>query len=117
MILLVPRQREKPLRVHKEPWCSGLTCLPVTQKIAGSNPVGSALSRERNKRTALYFFALLYWSIRPETEIYNVSVGCVAMMLILAMLSQILVIGGLSLVFHVEGMDLPDVMETIPHRG
>ncbi len=25
-----------------EPWCSGLTCLPVTQKIAGSNPVGSA---------------------------------------------------------------------------
>ena len=25
----------------KEPWCSGLTCLPVTQKIAGSNPVGS----------------------------------------------------------------------------
>src|SRR5215470_11418410 len=29
-------------REHKmEPWCSGLTCLPVTQKIAGSNPVGS----------------------------------------------------------------------------
>ena len=26
---------------HMEPWCSGLTCLPVTQKIAGSNPVGS----------------------------------------------------------------------------
>ncbi len=26
----------------EEPWCSGLTCLPVTQKIAGSNPVGSA---------------------------------------------------------------------------
>ena len=26
----------------QEPWCSGLTCLPVTQKIAGSNPVGSA---------------------------------------------------------------------------
>ena len=26
-----------------EPWCSGLTCLPVTQKTAGSNPVGSVL--------------------------------------------------------------------------
>ncbi len=26
---------------QREPWCSGLTCLPVTQKIAGSNPVGS----------------------------------------------------------------------------
>jgi hypothetical protein len=26
-----------------EPWCSGLTCLPVTQEIAGSNPVGSAI--------------------------------------------------------------------------
>jgi hypothetical protein len=27
--------------INEEPWCSGLTCLPVTQKIAGSNPVGS----------------------------------------------------------------------------
>ncbi len=107
----------KASKVHQEPWCSGLTCLPVTQKIAGSNPVGSALSRERNKRTALYFFALLYWLIRPATEIYDVSVGCVAMTPILAMLSQILVIVGLSFVFHVEGVDLPDVMETIPHRG
>ena len=25
------------------PWCSGLTCLPVTQEIAGSNPVGTAI--------------------------------------------------------------------------
>src|SRR2546425_10202368 len=41
MIILAPRQSEKPLIVHEEPWCSGLTCLPVTQKIAGSNPVGS----------------------------------------------------------------------------
>ncbi len=23
-------------------WCSGLTCLPVTEEIAGSNPVGPA---------------------------------------------------------------------------
>lgn len=27
-----------------EPWCRGLTCLPVTQETAGSNPVGSAIS-------------------------------------------------------------------------
>ena len=26
-----------------ELWCSGLTCLPVTQEIAGSNPVSSAI--------------------------------------------------------------------------
>ena len=26
-----------------ELWCSGLTCLPVTQETAGSNPVGSAI--------------------------------------------------------------------------
>jgi hypothetical protein len=29
--------------IHVEPWCRGLTCLPVTQEIAGSNPVGSAI--------------------------------------------------------------------------
>ena len=28
-----------------DPWCSGPTCLPVTQEIAGSNPVGSAILR------------------------------------------------------------------------
>src|SRR6266568_4238418 len=33
---------KKASSAHQEPWCSGLTCLPVTQKIAGSNPVGSA---------------------------------------------------------------------------
>jgi hypothetical protein len=27
---------------HMELWCSGLTCLPVTQETAGSNPVSSA---------------------------------------------------------------------------
>src|SRR5438067_9092760 len=32
---------KKASSAHQEPWCSGLTCLPVTQKIAGSNPVGS----------------------------------------------------------------------------
>lgn len=26
------------------PWCSGLTCHPVTVEIAGSNPVGVAIS-------------------------------------------------------------------------
>ncbi len=28
---------------NAEPWCRGLTCLPVTQETAGSNPVGSAI--------------------------------------------------------------------------
>jgi hypothetical protein len=27
-------------------WCRGLTCLPVTEEIAGSNPVGPAKKRE-----------------------------------------------------------------------
>ena len=27
---------------EEELWCRGLTCLPVTQEIAGSNPVSSA---------------------------------------------------------------------------
>ena len=48
--------------VHKEPWCSGLTCLPVTQKIAGSNPVGSVSFYRKNILNMLfrfiYFFAL-----------------------------------------------------------
>ena len=34
------------MRQNEEPWCSGLTCLPVTQKIAGSNPVGSGRFRD-----------------------------------------------------------------------
>ena len=25
------------------PWCSGLTCRPVTAKIVGSNPIGVAI--------------------------------------------------------------------------
>jgi hypothetical protein len=32
--------------INEEPWCSGLTCLPVTQEIAGSNPVGSGRFRD-----------------------------------------------------------------------
>ena len=28
---------------HTAPWCRWLTCLPVTQKIAGSSPVGAAI--------------------------------------------------------------------------
>src|SRR5947209_5124577 len=27
-----------------DPWCSGQTCQPVTLEIAGSNPVGSAIT-------------------------------------------------------------------------
>lgn len=26
-------------------WCSGPTCLPVTEKTTGSNPVGTAMSK------------------------------------------------------------------------
>jgi hypothetical protein len=29
-------------QIKMELWCRGLTCLPVTQEIAGSNPVSSA---------------------------------------------------------------------------
>jgi hypothetical protein len=28
------------------PWCSGQTCQPVTLEIAGSNPVGPAITSE-----------------------------------------------------------------------
>ena len=40
------------------PWCSGLSRLPVTQKIAGSNPVG----------TAIYFFGFIAQSVEQRTE-------------------------------------------------
>ena len=36
-----PNRTQQGATINEEPWCSGLTCLPVTQKIAGSNPVGS----------------------------------------------------------------------------
>lgn len=37
------RGGSSPSRPTKtEPWCSGLTCLPVTQENASSNLVGSA---------------------------------------------------------------------------
>ena len=29
-------------RCEMDHWCSGLTCLPVTEEITGSNPVWSA---------------------------------------------------------------------------
>src|SRR5260370_5773306 len=35
--------------INEDPWCSGLPCLPVTQKIAGSNPVGSGRFRDLPK--------------------------------------------------------------------
>ena len=34
-----------PASPQLDPWCSGPTCQPVTLEIAGSNPVGSAISR------------------------------------------------------------------------
>ena len=55
-----------PVRVTKvsltvsyaEPWCSGLTCLPVTQEIASSTLVGSAI----------FHFASRVNPIRPASE-------------------------------------------------
>jgi hypothetical protein len=41
IILFASSNMRRLRKVYVEPWCSGLTCLPVTQKIAGSNPVGS----------------------------------------------------------------------------
>lgn len=38
-----------------EPWCSGLAYLPVKQKIAGSNPVGSAQTTQRGNGMVLWF--------------------------------------------------------------
>ena len=35
-----------------DPWCSGPTCQPVTLEIAGSNPVGSAISHLPNAPSA-----------------------------------------------------------------
>ena len=43
------------------PWCSGLTCLPVTQEIVGSNPIGVAI------------FASVAQSVEQRTE--NPRVG------------------------------------------
>ena len=39
------------------PWCSGLSRLPVTQKIAGSNPVGTAI-----------FLGFIAQSVEQRTE-------------------------------------------------
>src|SRR5450759_950480 len=46
-----PRPRWQPRKVpcyhpppQLDPWCSGPTCQPVTLEIAGSNPVGSAIT-------------------------------------------------------------------------
>ena len=35
---------------HVELWCSGPTCLPVTQETAGSNPVSSAILLNQAQR-------------------------------------------------------------------
>ena len=37
------------------PWCRGLTCLPVTQKIAGSNPVGTEYDDRRGFMPRRFF--------------------------------------------------------------
>ena len=41
-----PVSPTRKLATFAEAWCSGLTCLPVTQEIAGSTPVASANNAE-----------------------------------------------------------------------
>ncbi len=41
-----PVSPTRKLAIIAEAWCSGLTCLPVTQEIAGSTPVASANNAE-----------------------------------------------------------------------
>src|SRR5262245_36399410 len=50
-----------PFVGRADPWCSGPTCQPVTLEIAGSNPVGSAISQESQAvpwRTACFRYLL-----------------------------------------------------------
>ena len=46
-----------PFSATMVPWCSWLTRLPVTQKIAGSSPVGTAI-----------FFGFIAQSVEQRTE-------------------------------------------------
>ncbi len=46
------------LNIIMELWCRGLTCLPVTQENAGSNPVSSATYMNDEQR--LRFSAFLF---------------------------------------------------------
>ena len=41
------------------PWCSGLTCVPVKDETAGSNPVGTAIERSTGGAAGLTFTVLL----------------------------------------------------------
>ena len=52
------------------PWCSGLTCLPVTQETAGSNPVGTDSSK--NHKAQIASFALFYKGFSA----FSVVSGC-----------------------------------------
>src|SRR6266849_4008078 len=56
--------------INEEPWCSGLTCLPVTQKIAGSNPVGSGLAN---------FLSQVCLSLRRTRQLLSACVKWVKM--------------------------------------
>jgi hypothetical protein len=74
----------QPLLMIRELWCRGLTCLPVTQEIAGSNPVSSAkhdtlIYREDYSLPGIYFYFLeqelmTQYSIRHFSEMNEKSV-------------------------------------------
>ena len=55
-----PNRTQQGATINEEPWCSGLTCLPVTQKIAGSNPVGSG-------RLFMYFSSNCRTNVLPHS--------------------------------------------------
>ena len=46
-------------KIGEGSWCSGLTCLPVTEEIAGSNPVGPAIKNTSGLNQGCFFIGRL----------------------------------------------------------
>ena len=44
----------------QDPWCSWLTRLPVTQEIAGSSPVGSAVVNKKAVKGLLFAYLKVF---------------------------------------------------------
>lgn len=57
-LLPLAAKRVKRSSCDEGSWCSGLTCLPVTEEIAGSNPVEPAKVKDPVSLTGL---GLLLW--------------------------------------------------------
>jgi hypothetical protein len=55
-------------------WCRGLTCLPVTEEIAGSNPVGPATDATKHLRKGGFLLhAGVLKPIEPQRRIQNIA--------------------------------------------